>query len=131
MITTIKNAVRENLPNCSLVFFPDSRWWTVTMVDKWTGDPLKDVLVENVISSWNYSQINIPALFLQIGVYKLTYYLTLECSKIFPLTRSDFTHVEIIAVSLETCSLHLGICTQTTDDLDLISLSILSKIKTP
>lgn len=101
------------------------------MVDKWTGDPLKDVLVENVIPSWNYSQINIPALFLQIGVYKLTYYLTLECSKIFPLTRSDFTHVEIIAVSLETCSLHLGICTQTTDDLDLISHSILSKIKTP
>lgn len=72
------------------------------MVDKFTGDPLRDVLVENIISSWNYSQINIPGLFLEIGVYKLTYYLTLECSKIFPLTRSDFTHVEIIAVSLVT-----------------------------
>lgn len=72
------------------------------MVDKFTGDPLRDVLVENIISSWNYSQINIPGLFLEIGVYKLTYYLTLECSKIFPLTRSDFTHVEIIAVSLAT-----------------------------
>nr|XP_027236381.1 uncharacterized protein LOC113827703 [Penaeus vannamei] len=86
--------------NCTRTV-PVIRWWTVTMVDKWTGDPLKDVLVENVISSWNYSQINIPALFLQIGVYKLTYYLTLECSKIFPLTRSDFTHVEIIASPLQ------------------------------
>lgn len=87
--------------------FSDSRWWTVTKVDKWTGDPLKDVLVENVISSWNYSQINIPGLFLEIGVYKLTYYLTLECSKIFPLTRSDFTHVEIIAVSFVTSPLSM------------------------
>ncbi|XP_071515467.1 polycystin family receptor for egg jelly-like [Panulirus ornatus] len=80
---------------------PVSRWWTIVEVDKRTGEPQREIQVENVLTSWNFSQLDITPLFLELGVYKLTYWIRLDASKIFPLERADYTYVEIIPSPLQ------------------------------
>ncbi|KAK8732744.1 hypothetical protein OTU49_006901, partial [Cherax quadricarinatus] len=74
---------------------PVSRWWSILQVNSTTGEPQMDVVVENILSSWNYSQLQIPPLFLDLGVYQLSYWIRLNASKVFPLQRADYTYLKI------------------------------------
>ncbi|KAG7163310.1 Polycystic kidney disease and receptor for egg jelly-related protein-like [Homarus americanus] len=81
--------------NCSHSV-PVSRWWKVLKVKRDTGEPEETINIEGVLPSWNFSQLDITPLFLQVGVYKLSYTIRLNASKIFPLQREDYTYIEII-----------------------------------
>nr|XP_053650222.1 uncharacterized protein LOC128700791 [Cherax quadricarinatus] len=72
-----------------------SRWWSILQVNSTTGEPQMDVVVENILPSWNYSQLQIPPLFLDLGVYKLSYWIRLNASKVFPLQRADYTYLQV------------------------------------
>ncbi|XP_069953284.1 polycystin-1-like protein 2 isoform X2 [Cherax quadricarinatus] len=74
---------------------PVSRWWSILQVNSTTGEPQMDVVVENILPSWNYSQLQIPPLFLDLGVYKLSYWIRLNASKVFPLQRADYTYLQV------------------------------------
>ncbi|XP_076032915.1 polycystin-1-like [Oratosquilla oratoria] len=76
---------------------PVSREWTISRVDKTTNNPVEDIVIQGLISSWNFSQLSVPPLFLDYGTYKLTYELRLTVSKIFPpLKATAYTYHEVI-----------------------------------
>nr|XP_053650224.1 uncharacterized protein LOC128700792 [Cherax quadricarinatus] len=85
---------------------PVSRWWSILQVNRTTGEPQMDVVVENILPSWNYSQLQIPPLFLDLGVYKLSYWIRLNASKVFPLQRADYTYLQVTPVSLNMFSVY-------------------------
>ncbi|KAK4314860.1 hypothetical protein Pmani_013883 [Petrolisthes manimaculis] len=77
------------------------RWWVITEVDPETEDPWRDIVLEDKLASWNYSQLDIVPLFLPKGTYRLTYWVSIDASKIFPLMRSDKTYIRVTASPLE------------------------------
>ena len=59
------------------------------------GNPVRDVIIEEIVSSWNFSRLSIPPLFLDYGTYKFSYTLQLLASKIFPLFKTVNTYVKV------------------------------------
>ncbi|XP_064112518.1 uncharacterized protein LOC135219572 isoform X1 [Macrobrachium nipponense] len=84
--------------NCN-ISVPVTRWWTITQVDL-MGAPVKDINIQAILPSWNFSQLTVPSVFLDYGYYELRYFLLVNASKIFPLQRDDYTYVEIIPTPL-------------------------------
>ncbi|XP_045614675.2 polycystin-1-like [Procambarus clarkii] len=79
---------------------PVSRWWNILKVEDTTGLPQKTIQVEGLLSSWNNAQLDLSPLFLDLGLYKLSYWIRLNASKIFPLQREDYTYLKIIPTPL-------------------------------
>ncbi|KAK3865158.1 hypothetical protein Pcinc_029214 [Petrolisthes cinctipes] len=86
--------------NCTHIV-PVRRWWVATEVNPETEDPWRDIVLEDNLASWNYSQLDIVPLFLSLGTYRLTYWVSIDASKIFPLMRSDKTYIRVTASPLE------------------------------
>ncbi|XP_063886174.1 polycystin-1-like protein 2 isoform X1 [Scylla paramamosain] len=75
--------------------------WTITKVEGDGGIPVEDVIVEGFIPSWNYSELAVPANFLDYGTYLFTYKLQLLASKVFPLFRTASTYMTVIKTPLQ------------------------------
>lgn len=82
----------DSLINLPITF---RKTWTIQQVKGEDGVAVRDVEVEGVLSSWNYSHLNIPPRFLVYGTYRFTYSLQMLASKIIPLFRTAYTYVQV------------------------------------
>ena len=69
--------------------------WTITKVEGDGGIPVEDVIVEGRLPSWNFSELAVPANFLNYGTYLFTYKLQLLASEVFPLFRTASTYMTV------------------------------------
>ena len=82
----------------TLKIFYSRRFWKVARVDNVTGLPLNDIVIKEILGSWNFSQLSIPDKWLPYGMYKFSFTFRILASKIFELEREDFTYLEITKV---------------------------------
>ncbi|XP_069195213.1 uncharacterized protein [Procambarus clarkii] len=102
---------------------PVSRWWEVWKVSESTGQPEKDIPIQSALLSWNYSQLEVTPLFLDLGLYKLSYWVILDASKLFPLQRTDFTYVKIVPTPLRAVMMEGSVFSVTRSSNQTLSLN--------
>ena len=64
------------IPDCD-VTFTIIRRWTISRIDRLTGETLEQIAIENLLPSWNKSSLLVKKNFLDFGLYKLVFSMQL------------------------------------------------------
>ncbi|XP_063601108.1 uncharacterized protein LOC134777199 [Penaeus indicus] len=98
--------------NCA-VTSKTKKEWKIYHADKETGQITDEVVVKDILQSWNRSEIIIPARFLMYGLYKLYYTITMHDPDVLEdwmvFQKEIETYIEIIKTPLRPMIVEGGV----------------------